>query len=53
MKRLSNIPLLPILALLPAFVLTLRAGASILTPLLALAVLLPILYSYLYHRRHG
>ena len=40
MKRLSNIPLLPILALLPAFVLTLRAGASILTPLLALAVLL-------------
>ncbi len=49
MKRLSNTPLLPLLALLPAFVLTLRAGASILTPLLALAVLL--LIEHLRHRR--
>ena len=49
MKRLRNIPILPILALLPAFVLTLRSGASLLTPLLALAVL-PLLW-HLQNRR--
>lgn len=50
MKRLLNMPLLPILALIPAFVLTLRSGASLLTPLLALAVLL--LLWHLQNRRN-